>query len=146
MADLVRIDADARQAWLGATRLELLPMEFRLLSLLVSNAGTLVPQKRVLQEVWDTELVGARKTLGTTLCRLRKALGDDSRYPTYITTVGGEGLRFEAAMVAPSETRVVDIDGRRYDVLHWEKHPFRGATSTFTLHARPVEAVSDGLA
>lgn len=143
MADLVRIDDHARQAWLGETLLPLRPMEYRLLHELVSHAGVVLPVRHLLREVWGTDVWGMRGTVYMTLVRLRKALGDDAKHPTYITTIDG-GLRFEAAMLAPSQTRVVDIDGRRYTVLHWEKHPYQGATQTFTLYARPVEAVSDG--
>ncbi|MEV0382330.1 winged helix-turn-helix domain-containing protein [Nonomuraea sp. NPDC050643] len=138
MADLIRVDRDAQQAWQGSKLLSLTSMEFKLLVFLTERAGQVVSMKQILAGVWRTEWMGLRKSLTTTLVRLRRELGDDAQHPIYITTIRYEGWRFEASMVTPSETRTVDIDGRRYDVLHWEKHPFQGSTATFTLHAREV--------
>lgn len=144
MPELVRIDTDAQQAWRGGVLLPLARLEFKLLAVLVENAGRVVPQRQVLRQVWDTEWHGVRRTMVTTLMRVRKALGDDWQNPTYITTIIGEGLRFNPAMVEPSQTQTVDIDGRRYSVVRWERHPFHGSTVEFTLHAR--EVVADGRA
>jgi DNA-binding winged helix-turn-helix (wHTH) protein len=141
-ADLVRVDAAARQAWLGDRLLVLNPLTFDLLAYLVTQAGDVISPDQIMREVWKVSRWPNLKTLTVTMGRVRDALGDDYDNPTYITTIRGRGYRFEAAMVAPAETRVVDVDGRRYDVVHWEKHPYRGADVTFTLHAR--EAVSDG--
>lgn len=140
-ADLVRVDAPARQAWLGETELDLLPMEFRLLAFLVANAGRCATYDQLAQRVWLTDWMPCRKTITQHMMHLRRKLGDSFPF-RYVKAVKGVGYRFEQAMVAPTETRVVDVDGRRYDVVHWEKHPYRGADVTFTLHAR--EAVPDG--
>jgi DNA-binding winged helix-turn-helix (wHTH) protein len=138
--DLVRVDVAARQAWLGGVELDLRPMEFRLLAVLVANAGRLVSYDQLKRRVWLVDWMPNRKSIIVTAMVLRRKLGDSHPF-RYMKTVHGLGYRFEASMVAPAETHVVDIDGRRYDVLHWEKHPYRGADVTFTLHAR--EAVPD---
>ena len=140
-ADLVRVDAAAHQAWLGDTELDLLPMEYRLLAFLVANAGRVATYDQLMRGVWLTDWMPSRKTIIQQTMGLRRKLGDSFPF-RYVSAVRGIGYRFEKAMVAPVETRRVDIDGRRYDVIHWEKHPHQGATATFTLHAR--EVVPDG--
>ena len=60
-----------------------------LLALLASEPGSVVPRRRILREVWDTEWFGPTKTVDVHVASLRKKLGD----PTWIETVRGVGLR-----------------------------------------------------
>jgi len=91
----VRIDRDARRAWLGSEELTLSPKEFDLLALLVREAGRVVPRSRIMSEVWDEHWFGSTKTLDTHIAWLRRKLGDDPDHPRWISTVRGVGLRFE---------------------------------------------------
>jgi DNA-binding response OmpR family regulator len=92
----VRVDIDARRAWISERELELTPKEFDLLALLVSEAGTVVDRERIMQEVWDTNWFGSTKTLDMHVSWLRRKLGDDANNPRYVTTIRGVGLRFDA--------------------------------------------------
>src|SRR6202046_114331 len=51
----VRVDADARRAWIGDTELELTTKEFDLLSVLVGDAGKVVTREQIMREVWDSK-------------------------------------------------------------------------------------------
>ncbi|MPZ73126.1 MAG: response regulator [Nitriliruptorales bacterium] len=90
----VRVDVDARRAWVGERELELTPKEFDLLALLVSEAGTVVSRERIMRQVWDTNWFGSTKTLDMHVSWLRRKLGDDANAPRYLTTVRGVGFRF----------------------------------------------------
>ena len=92
----VRVDVDARRAWVGERELDLTPKEFDLLALLVSEAGTVVDRERIMRDVWDTNWFGSTKTLDMHVSWLRRKLGDDANDPRYVTTVRGVGLRFDA--------------------------------------------------
>src|SRR5712664_1175869 len=59
----VRVDSDARRAWIGDTELELTTKEFDLLSVLVSDAGKVVTREQIMREVWDSKWWGSTKTL-----------------------------------------------------------------------------------
>jgi len=96
----VRIDRDARRAWLGSEELTLSPKEFDLLALLVREAGRVVPRSRIMSEVWDEHWFGSTKTLDTHVAWLRRKLGDDPDHPRWISTVRGVGLRFEPGELA----------------------------------------------
>jgi DNA-binding response OmpR family regulator len=91
----VRVDIDARRAWVGDSELDLTPKEFDLLALLVSEAGTVVARERIMQEVWDTNWFGSTKTLDMHVSWLRRKLGDDANSPRYLATVRGVGFRFD---------------------------------------------------
>jgi len=91
----VRVDNDARRAWLGDTEIDLTSKEFDLLSLLVSEAGKVVTREQIMRQVWDSKWWGSTKTLDMHVSWLRRKLGDDAHSPRYITTVRGVGFRFE---------------------------------------------------
>ena len=91
----VRIDTDARRAWLGDTEIELTSKEFDLLALLVAEAGKVVTREQIMRQVWDSKWWGSTKTLDMHVSWLRRKLGDDAHSPQFITTVRGVGFRFE---------------------------------------------------
>ncbi len=91
----VRVDTDARRAWLGSTEIELTSKEFDLLALMVAEAGKVVTREQIMRQVWDSKWWGSTKTLDMHVSWLRRKLGDDAHSPQYITTVRGVGFRFE---------------------------------------------------
>jgi DNA-binding response OmpR family regulator len=91
----VRIDNDARRAWLNDRELDLTSKEFDLLHLLVAEAGKVVTRDQIMRQVWDSKWWGSTKTLDMHVSWLRRKLGDDAHSPHFITTVRGVGFRFE---------------------------------------------------
>ena len=91
----VRLDTDARRAWLGDDEIELTSKEFDLLALLVAEAGKVVTREQIMRQVWDSKWWGSTKTLDMHVSWLRRKLGDDAHNPQFITTVRGVGFRFE---------------------------------------------------
>ena len=92
----IRIDTKARRAWFHGDELALTVKEFEVLSVLVREAGRVVPRARLMAEVWETEWYGSTKTLDMHVSVLRRKLGDEASNPRYITTVRGVGFRFDA--------------------------------------------------
>jgi DNA-binding response OmpR family regulator len=86
----VAVDRAGRRAWRDGEELVLRPKEFDLLALLVAESGRAVTRERIMREVWDTEWMGATRTLDTHVLTLRHKLGPDT-----ITTLRGVGYRFE---------------------------------------------------
>jgi DNA-binding response OmpR family regulator len=91
----VRLDPGARRAWCGSQELALSRKEFDLLHALMVRAGDIVRRDELMRDVWHTTFWTSSKTIDVHLGWLRRKLGDDSRRPRLITTIRGQGLRFE---------------------------------------------------
>ena len=92
----VRVDNDARRAWVGADELDLTAKEFDLLALLIGEEATVVSRDRLMREVWGRHWESSTKTLDIHVSNLRRKMGDDANAPRFISTVRGVGFRFEA--------------------------------------------------
>lgn len=93
----VEIDAVDRTARLAGEALELTAKEFDLLCTLVRHAGQIVSREQLMHEVWKTTFWTSTKTIDVHVGWLRRKLGDRADAPRYITTVRGQGLRFETS-------------------------------------------------
>jgi DNA-binding response OmpR family regulator len=91
----IRLDPDQRRAWRGDEEIVLSRKEFDLLHLLMAHAGEIVSREELMLEVWHTTFFTSSKTIDVHLGWVRRKLGDDSRKPHLITTIRGQGLRFE---------------------------------------------------
>lgn len=83
--------------WRGEREIALSRKEFDLVHALISRAGQVVTRDQLMREVWDTNFWTSSKTIDVHLGWVRRKLGDDTRHPSLITTVRGQGLRFEPA-------------------------------------------------
>ncbi len=91
----VRLDPTTRRAWRGSEEIVLSRKEFDLVHALISRAGDIVTREELMREVWKTSFWTSSKTIDVHLGWVRRKLGDSSRAPSLITTVRGQGLRFE---------------------------------------------------
>src|ERR1039458_7232792 len=86
-------------------RLERIPME--LLLLLLERRGELVTREEILGRLWGKEIfLDVESGINTAVLKLRRALRDDPRHPTFVQTVSGRGYRFSGPVtsVAPNPT------------------------------------------
>jgi DNA-binding response OmpR family regulator len=74
--------------------LRLGPLEFRLLYILLSNSGRVIPTNDLIDKVWGYGGEGSRDLLKGLVSRLRSKLEPDTRFPHYIRTVPGVGYSF----------------------------------------------------
>lgn len=91
----MEVDATRRRVWRDGEEVRLSRKEFDLLHALFSRAGEIVSRDELMREVWQTTFWTSGKTIDVHLGWLRRKLGDDPRSPTLISTVRGQGLRFE---------------------------------------------------
>jgi len=70
--------------------------EYRLLEVLVRNAGITLPHHILLDRVWGSEWSGRPGYIKVFVRRLRRKLEDDANQPRFIETVWGIGYRFLA--------------------------------------------------
>jgi two-component system response regulator RegX3 len=71
-------------------------LEYRILLLLFSNKGTVLPRSRIMDEIWDVagEFV-TDNTVTVYIKRLREKIEDDPQNPKLIKTVRGVGYRVD---------------------------------------------------
>jgi DNA-binding response OmpR family regulator len=98
----VRLDPASRRAWRGEREVRLSRKEFDLVHALIARAGTVVSRDELMRDVWNATFWTSSKTIDVHLGWVRRKLGDDTRHPTLITTVRGQGLRFETEPVVRS--------------------------------------------
>jgi DNA-binding response OmpR family regulator len=75
------------------------PTEYRLLAVLVENAGKVLVQDELLRRVWGPGYEGEGALLHTAMWRLRRKLGDDPRQPRHLLSLRGVGY----SLAAPDE-------------------------------------------
>ena len=91
----VRLDPATRRAWREDSEIVFSRKEFDLLHHLMQRAGTVVSRDELMLTVWNTTFWTSSKTIDVHLGWVRRKFGDDSRQPRLITTIRGQGLRFE---------------------------------------------------
>ena len=97
----LRIDYSSRTVTLAGRRLELTPIEHRVLVELTTNAGATLTHEHLLQAGWSSDNPGNVGLLRTVIKTLRRKLGDDSRNPDYIFTVSRIGYRLASPPPTP---------------------------------------------
>jgi len=91
----VRLDVSARRVWRDDEEVSLANKEFALLRVLLEHAGSVVSRELLMQQVWNDTDGKASKTLDMHVSWLRRKLGDSATDPQLISTVRGQGFRFE---------------------------------------------------
>src|SRR5262245_1603937 len=84
----------------GGEIVRLEPKAMELLVFLASRPGEVVSREELLAAVWPGVVVGD-EALSQAVTKLRKALGDDVRAPTYIETISKRGYRLIAPVKPP---------------------------------------------
>jgi two-component system KDP operon response regulator KdpE len=75
----------------------LTPTEWGLVEVLVRNAGKLVGQRQLLQQVWGPEYGSETNYLRVHMAHIRRKLEPDPSRPRHFLTEPGMGYRFEVA-------------------------------------------------
>jgi two-component system KDP operon response regulator KdpE len=98
VTDDFTIDLDTtRVTGAHGEEVRLTPTEWGIVNVLVRNAGKLVPQRRLLHEVWGPNHESETHYLRVYLAAIRRKLEPDPSRPRYFITESGMGYRFEAA-------------------------------------------------
>jgi two-component system alkaline phosphatase synthesis response regulator PhoP len=91
----LRLDVDGRLAWKDGQLLDLTPIEFDLLHVLLKNHGRALSREQLIEQVWSHDYYGDDRVVDVHIGRLRKKVEDDPARPTLIATVWGAGYRLE---------------------------------------------------
>jgi two-component system, OmpR family, KDP operon response regulator KdpE len=89
----VKVDLSARSVQKGEAAIHLTPIEYRLLALLVANAGKVLTHRQILREVWGPTHGDDGHYVRIYMAHLRNKLEDDPAQPKYILTETAVGYR-----------------------------------------------------
>jgi two-component system KDP operon response regulator KdpE len=89
------VDLAAKRVARDGEEVRLTPTEWGLVEVLVRNAGKLVGQRQLLQQVWGPEYGSETNYLRVHMAHIRRKLEPDPSRPRYFITEPGMGYRFE---------------------------------------------------
>ena len=95
----IEILLDEQKAFRRGAEIELSPIEFKLLALLVRETGRPVSHSKLIAHVWGPEYVDCRHYLRLYVRYLRAKLEDSPQSPELIQNEWGVGYRFEPKAV-----------------------------------------------
>lgn len=98
------IDLHRRQVYVSGTRVHLTPTEFKLLAVLMENAGRVVNQRDLLEQVWGREYIDDVYYPRVYISQLRRKIERDAANPVYVLTEHRVGYRFEKQPIAPQRS------------------------------------------
>jgi two-component system KDP operon response regulator KdpE len=101
----VEIRVKEHRAYRRDVLVDLSPIEFRLLTVLVQEVGRAVSHSRLIASVWGPEYVDCRHYLRLYIKYLRSKMEDDPKDPRLFVSEWGVGYRFEPAVVADAQAR-----------------------------------------
>ena len=91
----LRVDLQRRQVTLDGAEVHFTPIEYRLLTELLKNAGKVVTHRQLLLAVWGPNHTGDARYLRVHMSQLRRKLEPDAKRAPFIVTESGVGYRFK---------------------------------------------------
>lgn len=89
----VTVDLERRRVTRGAEEVNLTPIEFKLLSVLIRQRGKVVTHRQLLKEVWGPSYIEQNPYLRIVILNLRRKLEENPTRPHYLITEPGVGYR-----------------------------------------------------
>ncbi len=96
--DFLTVDVVERKVVVNGARVKLTATEFRLLALLIENAGTILTHRQILEKVWGWEYIDDVDYVRIYVSHLRQKIEPDPNNPKYILTEPGVGYSFQRAI------------------------------------------------
>ncbi|WP_196590250.1 response regulator transcription factor [Pectinatus frisingensis] len=90
----ISIDFERHQVSKDGEIIELTATEFKILALLVTNAGRVFTRLQIVEQMQGNSFEGYDRTIDVHIKNLRRKIEDNPREPRYILTVYGVGYKF----------------------------------------------------
>jgi len=91
----LKVDLLKRQVMVDDREVHLTPIQYRLLSVLIKNAGKVLTHQYLLKEVWGPSYKDNSHYLRIYMSQLRQKLETDPTQPQYLLTESGVGYRLK---------------------------------------------------
>ncbi|MFH1650808.1 MAG: response regulator transcription factor [Chloroflexota bacterium] len=93
--DYLTVDVTERKVLVNGERIKLTPREFRLLVLLVENAGSVLTHQQILEKVWGWEYIDDVDYVRIYIAHIRRKIEPNPNVPRYVITEPGVGYFFQ---------------------------------------------------
>jgi two-component system alkaline phosphatase synthesis response regulator PhoP len=87
------LDFLKHEAFLEGKSLNLTPIEFKVLGVLVKEPGRVFSRAQIIEKALGNDFDGFDRTIDVHILKLRRKLEPDSRHPRYIGTIYGAGYK-----------------------------------------------------
>ena len=91
----LRVNLAKRRVFVKDEEIHLTPIEYRLLTVLINNAGNVVTHTHLLKEVWGPPYTGQTEYLRVYMAQLRRKLEEDPAQPKFLINEPGIGYRLK---------------------------------------------------
>jgi two-component system KDP operon response regulator KdpE len=91
----LRVDLTRRQVFLNEKEVHLTPIEYKLLTVLIKNAGKVLTHRQLLKEVWGPPYLTETQYLRVYMTQLRHKLEADPARPSFLINELGVGYRLK---------------------------------------------------
>jgi two-component system, OmpR family, KDP operon response regulator KdpE len=98
------VDLHRRHVHVNGRKVHLTPTEFKLLAILLENAGRVVTQRDLLEQVWGREYIDDIYYPRVYISQLRRKVEPDPANPIYVLTEHRIGYRFERQSPIQNDT------------------------------------------
>jgi DNA-binding response OmpR family regulator len=89
------IDLKSAAVNINGESVKLTPTEFKILSFLAKNQGTVLSVERIYEEVWEQPFLNSESTVMFHISKLRAKIERDPKRPMYLKVVWGKGYMIE---------------------------------------------------
>lgn len=91
----IRLDFQKYEATKKGKKLDLTPLEFRMLKLLIEKKGQVISRNDFLDRIWGEDNVSVSfRTVDSHIANIRKKIEDDPSNPKHIISLRGIGYKF----------------------------------------------------
>lgn len=89
------LDDESKKVFIDQEQVQLTPIEYRILHLLLKNPGKVYSSDEIYEEVWEEESIGSVQTVAVHIRHIREKIEINPRDPRYLKVVWGLGYKIE---------------------------------------------------
>lgn len=89
------LDKEAKQLTVHGEPVKLTPLEYKIVELLMSNAGRVFSISEIYERVWQEPCYNAENTVAVHIRKIREKIEFDPKNPQYLKVVWGIGYKME---------------------------------------------------
>lgn len=92
--DTLKIDFEKYQVFVEGKEIHVTPIEYKLLALLIENAGKVLTHSFIIKKIWGYHTGEDSQSLRVFMANIRRKIEKDTSHPRFIITEVGVGYRF----------------------------------------------------